>query len=160
MRLQYTQTVLGCLILRDSCCGPNLAFWILLLPFELLLLRFLDFHTKKTNIPAATASAAIDPTTAPTITRPLVPGKHEKNNISIYASKNYMFEILRLTILVMMPFSTRTTFLFNLRQITQKPNKMWFWYPQEEVQLSIRAKLKAFHQYPSLTYSLWRFKNN
>ena len=51
-------------------------------------------------------------------------------------------------------------FLFNLRQITQKSNKMWVWYPQEEVQLSIRAKLKAFHQYPSLTYSLWPFKNN
>ena len=27
---------------------------------------------------------------------------------------------------------------------------MWVWYPQEEVQLSMRAKLKAFHQYPSL----------
>ena len=35
--------------------------------FDFLLRRLLDFHTKKTNIPTATATVATDPTTAPTI---------------------------------------------------------------------------------------------
>ena len=50
------------------------------LPFDFLLRRLLDFHTKKTNIPTATATVVTDPTTAPTII-PVAPWKYaEKNN--------------------------------------------------------------------------------
>ena len=46
------------------------------LTFEFVL----HFRTKKTNIPAATASAAIDPTTAPTVI-PVAPWIQELNNV-------------------------------------------------------------------------------